>query len=213
MKVERFSLVLTGHFAGKTVKLNDYQFEDGVLQLVDTRENVEGLITYFGKSYCAFLEGSDELKRVREATDGKHNLQGQGSEAGQDPIDGDLQPGGEGPATVSSVNGTGHAETQEGPEGRVPSGDGYTDTRVYELKAPVAEIQAGEENLAKGRLLNAVRALDTENDNHWTKGGLPRLEAIETALKSTDVAREDVVAVAPGLDRETARAKALEALT
>lgn len=61
-----WKLVLTGVYTGKTVELNGYNFVDGVLALFGTQETVQGVITYMGKSYQAYLEDSDKLKEYQE---------------------------------------------------------------------------------------------------------------------------------------------------
>lgn len=61
-----WNLVLTGAYAGKTVELNGYNFTNGVLAMFGAPETVEGVIRYMGKSYQAYLEGSDELEIAQE---------------------------------------------------------------------------------------------------------------------------------------------------
>ena len=61
-----WKLVLTGAYAGKTVELNGYNFTDGILALFGAPKAVEGVIRYMGKSYQAYLEGSDELDKAQE---------------------------------------------------------------------------------------------------------------------------------------------------
>ena len=57
-------------------------------------------------------------------------------------------------------------------------------------------------------LVEAVRALDPANDDHWTKSGQPAMKAVEALVGSDSVTRDEVEAVAPGFDREAAKAAA-----
>lgn len=65
-KPQDWNLILTGAYTGKTVELNNSQFVDGVLGMHGTQEAVQGLIKYMGRSYQAYLEGSDELAEAQE---------------------------------------------------------------------------------------------------------------------------------------------------
>ena len=53
-------------------------------------------------------------------------------------------------------------------------------------------------------ILEAVRSLDPNNDEHWTADGLPRLDAVENLLGS-DVNRKAVTNAAPDYSRSVAR--------
>lgn len=64
--------------------------------------------------------------------------------------------------------------------------------------------------VANNKLLEAVKKLDPENDEHWTKIGKPAVEAVEKFYGSTDIARKDIEGAAPGYDREAARAAAAQ---
>jgi hypothetical protein len=54
-------------------------------------------------------------------------------------------------------------------------------------------------------LKQALKLLDPQNDEHWTAGGLPRVEALEQ-LTGTQLSRADVEAAAPDLKRSNAEA-------
>jgi hypothetical protein len=53
-------------------------------------------------------------------------------------------------------------------------------------------------------ILEAVRSLDPQNDEHWTADGQPRLDAVENKLGG-DVSRKDVTNAAPDFTRTVAR--------
>ncbi len=54
------------------------------------------------------------------------------------------------------------------------------------------------------RILDALKALDVGNDNHWTADGLPRLDTVKMLAADPTLSRETVSAVAPGFDRASA---------
>lgn len=62
------------------------------------------------------------------------------------------------------------------------------------------------------KLLAAIKALDHDNDDLWTAGGLPMLSAVEEAYGSAGLTREDIEAVAPGWTREKAFNAALDSV-
>lgn len=61
------------------------------------------------------------------------------------------------------------------------------------------------------KLLEAVHALDPENDEHWTKNGSPAMAAVEGFYGSADITRGDIDTVAPGYNREAALEKKIAA--
>lgn len=58
--------------------------------------------------------------------------------------------------------------------------------------------------LGDAKLEKALAKLDPENDDHWTKDGLPALAAVESFYGSAGVKRADVTAAAPALRRNNA---------
>ena len=67
---------------------------------------------------------------------------------------------------------------------------------------PPAEINA--------KLQRAVMGLDPADDAAWTKDGKPAINAVTAAYGATDVTRADVEAVAPGFNRDKAKAAAAQ---
>lgn len=53
----------------------------------------------------------------------------------------------------------------------------------------------------------AVDQLDHANDDHWTKDGEPKVDAVK-AIVNGEVSRADIEAATPGFDRAAAKAKA-----
>lgn len=56
------------------------------------------------------------------------------------------------------------------------------------------------------KILNALKALDHKNDDHWTTDGQPRLDVLKAATGDQSVTREAVVAAAPAFNRTAAAA-------
>ena len=53
------------------------------------------------------------------------------------------------------------------------------------------------------KLLEALRLLNPEEDDHWTSDGAPRMSFIHALMESDEVTRKDVIDLAPDLDRES----------
>lgn len=62
------------------------------------------------------------------------------------------------------------------------------------------------QELDNSRLAAALKQIDPENDEYWTKLGKPTMAAVEQFYGSADVTREEVEAAIPGFNREAARA-------
>jgi hypothetical protein len=206
-KPQTFRLILTGPYAGKDAHLNGYDFEDGVLELYGTMEAVQGVVTYMGRAYQAYLEGSDELKfaqnRDMENANGEYNFEGQTQpQEGEDHSPGDIQPEGSGSDSVSAIDGVGSGEDEEGAEGGVSDRDGHEDSGVSTTAAGQSGSFAAEKNL---ELKKAVLSLDVDNDEHWTKAGIPALAAVEVAYGYNGITRKDIQKAAPEWDRDRAR--------
>lgn len=52
----------------------------------------------------------------------------------------------------------------------------------------------------KDKIIEGLRKLNVENDNHWTADGLPKIEALKFTV-GPSITREDVNSVAPGFTR------------
>jgi hypothetical protein len=50
-------------------------------------------------------------------------------------------------------------------------------------------------------IVEALKTLDTANDNHWTQGGLPRMETVSMLVGNPKLTREEVEAAYPGFTR------------
>jgi hypothetical protein len=59
--------------------------------------------------------------------------------------------------------------------------------------------------MANDKILDAVKKLDPNNDNHWTADGLPRIDTVRMLASDTSLTREQVDKIAPAFNREAAR--------
>lgn len=206
-----YKLVLTGWYAGKNAKLNGYEFVNGTCTLIGSSEGIQGAVTYFGKTYQAFLEGSDELAAAQardaaneaERQNGKRDL----SEGpGDGVVQGEVQPDGRGASEASAAVGPGDDDLEAGNSVDIPAGDGHADARVPgpQESGP----HGGQEHALSGsdhRLQQVIYSLDPDDADHWTGLGLPKMAVIEVAMGSTGFTRKDIERCAPGYDRDAAR--------
>jgi hypothetical protein len=72
--------------------------------------------------------------------------------------------------------------------------------------------QAAKTTERKGAVRSALAKLDPENDDHWTNGGLPSVEAVRELSGNKDVSRQDINALATNLNREEAAKLAADPL-
>ena len=54
------------------------------------------------------------------------------------------------------------------------------------------------------KILEALSKLDTNNDNHWTADGLPRIETVRMLSGDQSITREQITAEAPDFSRSAA---------
>ncbi len=54
------------------------------------------------------------------------------------------------------------------------------------------------------KILEALSKLDTNNDNHWTADGLPRIETVRMLAGDQGITREQITAEAPDFSRSSA---------
>ena len=197
------TLILCGHFAGKTVKLRGNRFFEGKLRVVGSEDQVGGLVLYLGKCYQAYPEGSKELaagqaadaKRAAEeaSKNGERAIQ-TGERGGRDNnLQGQLQPVGTGAEASPAKQQQESDDPDAGQSEHVSHGDGHADAGI-----PVSP-GSGQPS----RLRQALSELDPKNDEHWRSDGLPRMDAIQGIYGSGDVSRAAVDAHAPGFVRGT----------
>lgn len=111
---------------------------------------------------------------------------GDASEAGQ----GQGGPNNSGSANGATVDGGGANAAAAGAKEPATSGEnGHQDGD------PVAE-----------RVRNALNQLDVDDDTHWTTNGRPALAIVEELAQTARVTRAELEVIAPGFNREAARA-------
>lgn len=79
---------------------------------------------------------------------------------------------------------------------------------TQENEPAAEEVPNDAQLLGNERLAAALRQLDPENDDHWTKLGKPTISAVEQFFGSAAVTRDEVEAALPGFNRDAARAAA-----
>jgi hypothetical protein len=166
-----------------------YKFENGFFVSVIDSGKVEKTNRVMGTFYGAFpykAEQGDGSGQVPAAP-------AEGGPGAEVPLHGGLRPDGQGPAAQDAALGGADAGAGSGSQGSVPSGDGHQDS--------------GDDGSAERtrRVREAVAALDPENDEHWTAGGVPRIDAVEKALGRAGLTRAEVERAVPGYTRDTAR--------
>lgn len=185
-KTNQKIFVLTGPLAGKSINLGSlpYPFRDGKLLITATPDELALHARFLERNWQAYPEGHPKLVEV---SNGQRNIPPEKEPNSEPPIPSDVQPSGEGSDEGEPQNdGEGTTDAPQGEAGDLPDGDGYAE----ELNE---------------RLAKAVRSLDPENDDHWTKDGRPTMAAVEKSYGATDFTRADVDAVAPGYTRDKAR--------
>lgn len=193
-------LILTGHYAGRTIEINGSTFVNGELELTGDLKSMDGLIRYMA-TYNAYLAGSDELAAAQER-DRRNKETANGA---NEILDG---PAGTDPSGVSAddadsgaASGTGTTGTSTDGAGSVSDGDGVPGGRESD-----AALQASDPQVLK--IIDGINALDPTVDDHWTQAGLPSVQAVATASGVANVTRKDIEAAMPGWNRE----KAMEAV-
>lgn len=189
-------LVLTGAYAGRTTIINGHKFEKGELPLTGELDKLGYLIRYFS-FYNAYLAGSEELAAAQER-DAKWKeeghgadevLAGEGTGAGGALADGTEAEGG--------ASGSGNAGTEADGTGSGSEGDGVSEGRVGDEPPASSDAQVL-------KVVDALRALDPENDNFWTDAGLPKVSAVEDASGVVGVTRKDIHSAWPDFNRDKA---------
>jgi hypothetical protein len=197
MRNERITvnLVLTGHYAGKSVTLNGYFFNQGVCTIQGQYDQLGGIITYFRKCYQAFPEGSRELVEAQASFEQGGDNGNADTDANEDngqteKIQSNVSTQQPGFATEDANDG-GHDDNPPADSAPQPNGEMVTDA---EMTPDLSD-----------KLTAAILSLDPNNDDHWTGQNLPAMAAIEAAYGSTDITRRDVEAKLPGYDRTKAK--------
>ncbi len=197
-KTVELKLILTGRYAGKTGKLNGYTFTEGLLDVVTTEKDAAGIANYFGKSYQAFREGSEQLQAAQDR-DRERNGEPKISESAGDGENDNLptsevQSEGSTPSTSSTEYGPGATDSTPRDARLLPNGDGHPDPGL----------PPGTEQGRAVKIVAAFEKLDPSDNEHWTALGLPLLSAVERFYGGSDITRQMVRGAAPKFTRAVA---------
>lgn len=194
------TMILTGALADQTIKLGNHYFTDGKLVLEGAPHEVDSAIKVLGRSYQAFMAGSDELESaqkrdafVKEAKGGVLNRTDEAGKPGNtDGIRGDAH-GKAGPLqAVPAVSGMRHdaGSAAPGSEGLVSVGSGSQGSGLHADQVK--------------RVKDALAKLDPKTPAHWSEDGLPSIEALVEITKDQSINRAVVEAVARGFNQTVA---------
>lgn len=190
-------LILTGHYAGKTVTLNGYKFENGELDVGSDLTKIDNIVRYFA-SYNAFLAGSPELAEAQE----RDRINKETNHGASEILDGQNGPQSGGVSTdkpgTSEAGSGGAGDSETNYSGSVSAGSGVSAGRV------AVELSTDDPKMLM--IIDALKALDPTSDEHWTDAGLPRVDAVAEASKVADVTRTDIEKAIPGWTRQAALA-------
>lgn len=180
------TLILEGHFAGKTVVLAGYKFTDGEIVIQGPEKDVVGISTYLERSYQA---------KWKEDPDGQHNLHADPEQDAEHPVSGEVQPDGGRSDTEDAAHSGGDGNPEGGGTERDSEGDGHG--------------HSGVDNGVNEKLALVVKSLDPDNNSHWTQSGIPMLAVVAKAYGDESVTRKEVEVAVPGFNREASVENAL----
>lgn len=191
---------LFGHYAGSNLLVNGHQFVKGKYVFAGNPELIGNVVRSLSY-YKGYLVGSLEWEQAKaweqakkEEDNGKRDFEKDTRDRQTDDLQRDVQSGGAGSTQEETGDGERSTDSKKGEEGAEDQGGGSDDPR------DVAEPERKEVDV---KLVGVIRALDPDNDDHWTVVGLPSLSAIEEAY-SPDVTRGDIEQAFPGYNREQA---------
>jgi hypothetical protein len=179
-------LVLEGPYAGMTIKLGEFLFTNGVLELDGPPEKNAGIVKFVDRCWQAKLE--------KKVEDGKRYSQ----EDQRPEVESEVQPEREGVAEeVSAVNtGVDSTEADEGSELQA-EGNGREDD---------AEAEVSEFTSQQLELREILKGLDPEDDSHWTKGKAAKPAWPEVKLRlGINIEYKQITDAWPGFNRAIAR--------
>lgn len=206
--IETIDLVLTGARAGQTCVLNGKQFTKGVLRLRGSRDQLEPVTSYYGRTYHAFPNGSKELKeaQARDHGDNKANSASQsGTANGVQRAGANDHAGGNQAADGAAAHSGGVHGVEAGSSRVLPSGSGHADAGLRSGQG--AEQQQSDASSDLIKIREAVVSLDPSVDDNWTADGEPAVEAVAHALKDASISRKQIDAAAGDWNRDQARVR------
>lgn len=196
----KFTFIIVGPQAGCTRRIGRHLYEKGELTLSLGEMEVTPFCSYMA-TYSAYLKGSlahTEAQVIYEKEVERINGQ-RATEKPKRVVGGNPAVHGRTRAEEgNALEGSGHAAPKDvDPTPQLGTDGGGSSARRV----------ASEMSASQVKLHNIIHAMDSTNDDHWTQAGLPRLNVIEDAMGSTDLTRADVEVVAPGWNRDKAKAE------
>lgn len=199
-------LVLTGAKTGQTVTLGKHSFVNGVAEIQASYEAMNAVLTYMGRAYQAYPQGSDLLAATqdRDRADGLlRDLQTDSPSPDRAPAPvqgvGDHAAGSiPGPRALHGSGDDGH---QAGGSGLVSGGSGHTDSGLGKGMEPGAQQQSDA-------VIRSVRAIVGQMNPHvaeqWTDDGLPSVAYVAESTGTPSITREAIEIACPGWNRNKA---------
>ena len=226
--------IAVGPHAGETILLAHFQFVDGVYTFEGSDEDAVRVAATLETQYSAYREDrAAEASELYEAAVAEaalsepavtaHMVEGQLKERvvarrflteGLSPVD--VYGEGEAADRVMTTMRQLRAEDAEATgmdlETYMRLDSGQPEEGVATGPVTTAVLGVGDEVKDEAKasapttVAEALKALDPENDMHWTARGVPSVDAV-SAMLARGVTRSEIEAVAPDLTRTVARAK------
>lgn len=201
-------LILCGPLAGRSCRLGNMDFVKGVGKFTGKAWEVEGRALVMGRMYQAFIKGSKE----HQAWERKYGVRDQVRETesyglGSGSAD-ELQrrsPARHGPEQTGrlqnetelqrrSDEGRGQGFDVGLPRVGLAADDAHGDGQESTGHGAQTDATDNEEDSLSPRELlgRAVKALDANNDDHWTPAGAPSLMALSELVQNPKLTRAEV---------------------
>lgn len=181
-------LTLVGEYAGKTVNLRGHLFKNGSLTVSGSGSDVESLSSYLRRCYQAYPDPSEELDTARKVTG---DVGRGGNEVHQNRKDAGNRKSGDAGPTSPRTSQRAATENRKGTPDASARSSGSKDVVGNRYQT----------------IIEALKGLDPENDDHWTDEGKPKISALEVLLGRTDLTRAEVSGADPNFSREVALAE------
>ena len=202
----RYEFHLFGPRKGQDIMINGHVFEKGVCHMVLDSSRAGPLmrgLSYYG----AYAKGTPAFDDAERAENGIPTSIAPGDEQpSEPPILSFNEPTG-GAATKEEAPASEGTTDPDGGHGDNPARDGHEHSGFRRFEAESDRIEPSEpEGTVNAKVREAVMSLDPNNDDHWTKAGIPALLAVEEAVGRSGTTRQDVESAARGYTRELALA-------
>lgn len=203
----RYEFHLFGPRKGRNIRINGHMFERGVCAMVQSPDKMATcmrVLSYYG----AYARGTQEFDDATAKETANGNSVDAQPEAhgrkGNEVSGGSVEAGNRSPQEAAG-NRSGSDGPDEGRSRPDPAGDGHAHSGVPAFEDAAGFTRPSEPaSDVDAEVAIALRKLDPEVDDHWTKAGIPALAAVELAIGKAGVTRKDVESALPGWDRDEA---------